>query len=130
MEQRAITHNNLYIIPVFRFIFLIVFPLFLCYIEYMTITQIVEIPANRRITLEVPREIPMGKAKVIVFTQSDKAAQNTEDCIFTDCPLHAENPPFNAKVLAAIEESKAIMKGDIQTKWYNSFEDAQKDLES
>ena len=46
-----------------------------------------------------------------------------------DCPLHAENPPFNAKVLAAIEESKAIMRGDIPTKWYKSLEEARKDLD-
>ena len=30
----------------------------------MNITQTVEIPANRRITLEVPREIPVGIANV------------------------------------------------------------------
>ncbi|MCL2722452.1 MAG: hypothetical protein FWD47_14070 [Treponema sp.] len=30
----------------------------------MTITQTIDIPADRRITLEVPRETPMGKASV------------------------------------------------------------------
>ena len=30
----------------------------------MTIEQMVEIPANRRITIEVPPELPTGKAKV------------------------------------------------------------------
>jgi len=96
----------------------------------MTITQTIDIPDDRRITLEVPRDVPTGTAKVIVFTQIEKPAQNAKNCVFENCPIHAENPPFNAKVLAAIEESKAIMKGDIKTKWYNSFEDAQKDLES
>ena len=33
----------------------------------MTITQTVEIPANRRLTLEVPREVPEGKV-IITFT--------------------------------------------------------------
>jgi hypothetical protein len=52
-----------------------------------------------------------------------------EGCIYgEDCSLHAENPPLNAKVLAAIEESRAIMRGDISTKWYNSLEEARKDL--
>jgi len=38
-------------------------------------------------------------------------------CIYGEnCPLHAENPPFNATVLAAIEESRAIMRGDIPAK--------------
>jgi hypothetical protein len=33
----------------------------------MTITQTVDIPADRRITLEVPREIPPGKT-ILAFT--------------------------------------------------------------
>jgi len=32
----------------------------------MTITQTVEIPADRRITLDIPREVPAGKAQVEV----------------------------------------------------------------
>ena len=33
----------------------------------MTITQTVEIPADRRITFEVPREVPIGKV-ILTFT--------------------------------------------------------------
>ena len=33
----------------------------------MTITQTVDIPADRRITLEVPREVPPGKT-ILAFT--------------------------------------------------------------
>ena len=33
----------------------------------MTIEQIVEIPANRRLTIEVPREIPAGRT-ILAFT--------------------------------------------------------------
>ena len=33
----------------------------------MTITQTVEIPADRRITLEVPREVPTGPV-ILTFT--------------------------------------------------------------
>ena len=37
-----------------------------------------------------------------------------EDCACgDDCPLHTENPPLNAKVLAVVAESRAIMRGDI-----------------
>jgi len=51
------------------------------------------------------------------------------DCAYgDDCPLHSENPPFNAKVLAAVAESRAIMRGDIPAKKYNSLEEARKDL--
>ncbi|GHV91561.1 hypothetical protein AGMMS50268_20640 [Spirochaetia bacterium] len=51
-----------------------------------------------------------------------------EGCIHGDCPLHRGNPPFNAKALAAIEESRAIMRGDMPAKWYHSIEEAQEDL--
>jgi ABC-type transporter Mla subunit MlaD len=33
----------------------------------MTITQTVDIPADRRITLEVPREVPVGRT-ILAFT--------------------------------------------------------------
>ena len=37
-----------------------------------------------------------------------------EACAYgDDCPLHTENPPLNAKVLAVVAESRAIMRGDI-----------------
>ena len=38
-----------------------------CYDYFMTITQTIEIPANRRITLEVPPQIPAGRT-IISFT--------------------------------------------------------------
>ena len=34
----------------------------------MTIEQTIEVPANRLVTFEVPPEIPVGKAKVLVTT--------------------------------------------------------------
>ena len=50
-----------------NFSFFLFFYLFLCYIYSMTYTQTVEIPADRRITLEVPREVPAGKT-ILTFT--------------------------------------------------------------
>jgi hypothetical protein len=39
--------------------------------------------------------------------------ETIEDCAFGDgCPLHAEAPAFNAKVLAAIAEGDAIFNGE------------------
>ena len=32
----------------------------------MTVTQTVDIPANRRVTLEVPREVPTGRTNIII----------------------------------------------------------------
>ena len=52
------------------------------------------------------------------------------ECIYgDDCPLHAENPPFNAKVLAAMQEAKDIASGKIPGKWYHSIDDLQEALE-
>jgi hypothetical protein len=36
----------------------------------MTITQTIEIPANRRVTIEIPKEIPVGTADVIIFPRT------------------------------------------------------------
>ena len=40
----------------------------------MTITQTVEIPADHRLTIEVPSEVPAGKA-ILAFTPVAKAPQ-------------------------------------------------------
>jgi len=62
---------------------------------------------------------------MITATETEAAA----GCIYgEDCPLHAENPPFNAKVLAAIAEGDAIFKGEKPAKWYHSLEEAREDL--
>ena len=37
----------------------------------MTITQTVEIPANRRVFIDIPREISTGKARVLIFPVAD-----------------------------------------------------------
>jgi len=46
------------------------------YLPYMTITQTVEIPADRRVTLEVPREVPMGETTIIIQFPTKKIPQN------------------------------------------------------
>jgi len=50
----------------------------------MTITQTVDIPADRRIILEVPREVPAGKV-ILTFTpvvENPKyAAMSKEDAV-------------------------------------------------
>jgi len=60
---------------------------------------------------------------------TETGQESATGCIYGDnCPLHAENPPFNAKVLAAIAEGDAIFNGEIPAKWYTSLEEARKDL--
>ena len=95
----------------------------------MTITQTIDIPADRRITIEVPREIPSG-ATIITFTPAPKAAVD-------DCPLCAKlrdpitgEPLYNAETIAAIEEGDAILRGEIPAKRYNSLEEMLVDLDA
>ena len=41
----------------------------------MTITQTVDIPANRRVFIDVPREVPTGRANIVIqFPISQEAA--------------------------------------------------------
>ena len=53
----------------------------------MTITQTVDIPADRRLIIEVPREIPTGKArfefKIIPFEKKVKKPANNGKIRFT-----------------------------------------------
>ena len=95
----------------------------------MTITQTIEIPADRRITLEVPREVPSGKT-IIAFTP----VPETET--LHECPVCARkfdpetgNPRYNAETAAAIEEGRAMLRGEIPAKWFNSLYDMLEDIE-
>jgi hypothetical protein len=47
----------------------------------MTIEQTIEIPADHRIFLDLPHELPVGKAKVTVTPQTDKTAGNGYEAV-------------------------------------------------
>ena len=98
----------------------------------MAITQTVEITADRRITLEVPREVPLGRA-IITFTPAPK------DDVADDCPLCAKyrDPTSgalipNAETIAAIEEVDDMLAGKIPNtlKSFSSLEEMLADLDS
>jgi len=91
----------------------------------MTITQTIEIPADRRIT--VPSEVPTGRT-IIAFTPAN---------VDNGCPICARHRDpetgelrFNAETRAAIEEGDAILRGDIPAKRYSSLQEMLVDLES
>ena len=53
---------------------------------------------------------------MITATENETATE----CIYGEnCPLHAENPPFNAVTLAAMQEAKDIASGKIPGKQYS-----------
>ncbi|GHU49774.1 hypothetical protein FACS1894200_08800 [Spirochaetia bacterium] len=68
--------------------------------------------SSRKVTLDIPGEVPLGP---VILTYDFAPAPVEESCAPSDCPLYAENPLFNAKVLTAIKEGDA-WRGEIHTK--------------
>ena len=94
----------------------------------MTITQIVDIPADRRLVIDVTREIPAGRT-ILTFTPAPETAA------FHECPICARNcdpvtgnPRYNAETVAAIEEGRAMMRGEIPAKRFSSLYEMWEDL--
>ena len=107
---------------------------FSCYIFLMSFTQTVEIPASRRLTIDVPPEVPAGRI-ILTFTpaaDTDDGSHGFEG----ECPVCAAhrdpitgNPRYNAETAAAIEEGMAISRGEIPAKRFHSLAEMIEDLE-
>jgi hypothetical protein len=108
----------------------------------MSITQTVEIPANHRLTIEVPREVPEGRA-ILTFTPANAAKEgDTDDSWFEkgeECPFCAAhrdpvtgNPLYKPEIYAGMQEVKDMISGKIPStlKRFNSLEEMMVDLES
>jgi hypothetical protein len=111
-----------------------IFPCFFplsCYTYIMTIEQTIEIPASRLITIEVPPEIPTGKV-ILTFTSAAEPKVAADDGLDFEgeCPLCAKSHTPNAETAAAIREGRAMMRGEIPSKLYNSLEEMLVDLDS
>jgi len=96
--------------------------------ETLPITQVVEIPADRMITIKVPPQIPAGRV-ILSFTPE----------IVDDCPLCAKyrDPEtgelrFNEETVAAMQEVDDMLAGKIPNtlKKFNSLEEMLDDLDS
>ena len=103
----------------------------------MTIEQTVEIPASRRLVIDVPRDIPAGRT-ILAFTpapaerESGNGAENSDDGLDYEgeCPIcAAKNYTPNAETIAAIEEGRAMRRGEIPAKRYKSVDEFWKDLD-
>jgi len=95
----------------------------------MSITQTVRVPANHRLTIDVPREIPEGP---VILTFTPQTVKNDDELNFEgECPIcAAHNYMPNAETIAAIKEGRAMMSGEIPSKLYNSLEEMLIDLDS
>ena len=79
----------------------------------MIVEQIVEIPANRRIALEVPHEVPAGKARVVIqFPVRDEA--------YTAVPQEAKGQVNNEAFRQALRRAHGAWKDN---PWKNHLED-------
>jgi len=98
----------------------------------MTITQTVEVPANHRLIVDVPPEIPAGRV-ILTFTPAaaDDGLNHTGECPI--CAAHRDpvtgNPRYNAETVAAIEEGLAVSRGEIPAKRFHSLAEMIEDLE-
>jgi hypothetical protein len=93
----------------------------------MSITQTVEVPASHRLTIDVPREVPAG---AVILTFTPKTAD--DDGLYPDgeCPICAAHDYMpNAETIAAIEEGRAMMRGEIPAKRFHSLAEMIEDLE-
>jgi hypothetical protein len=103
----------------------------------MTIEQTVMIPADHRLIIDVPREVPAGPV-IITFTPAAEAAGGAagDGLDFEgECPLCAKyrNPETgelrpNAETAAAIREGRAMMRGEIPAKRFHSLDEMWEDL--
>jgi len=89
------------------------------------IAQTFEIPADRRIIVDVPHEIE-GESVVLTFTP----AASANPCPICTKNINPEtgNPRFNAETIAAIEEGRTMMRGEIPAKRFNSLDEMWDDL--
>jgi hypothetical protein len=119
----------------------------------MSITQTVEIPVNHKLTIDVPPEVPAGPV-ILTFTPAttlpcNDTAVEPQPSVQREgspldglnsageCPVCAAhrdpitgNPRYNAETVTAIEEGRAMMRGEIPSKLYNSLEEMLVDLDS
>jgi hypothetical protein len=109
----------------------------------MSVTQIVEVPANHRLTIDVPSEIPAGRTILTFIPASVEAEASSEDADSADggldaageCPICAAHRDpvtgeerFNAETVAAFKEGDAMLRGEKPATWHNSLEDLDKML--
>jgi hypothetical protein len=97
----------------------------------MTVTQTVDVPASHRLIIDVPREVPAGRV-ILAFTPAAEPKAADDDGLYPDgvCPICAAHDYMpNAETIAAIEEGRAMMRGEIPAKRFHSIAEMIEDLE-
>ena len=96
----------------------------------MVIEQTVEIPENRRLTIEIPREIPAGRVILTFTPQSSGAVKNSE--YWHTAPLAELDAEIERRLRRppADEDELKLFRGILRTQgawknnpWENCIED-------
>jgi hypothetical protein len=101
-----------------------------------TLRKTVVIPADRRLYVDIPPDMPTGSAEITVRVPVTTAPQNGGD--FEDvCPICAKyydpktgQPPYNAETMAALAEGDAMLRGEIPSATFHSLDELLADLRS
>jgi len=79
----------------------------------MTITQTVEIPADRRLVIDIPREVPTGRTSIIIQFP-DKKEEKPEPPL--KCLIGVETPRSD-RLLGAAANLGNITLNEIRDEW-------------
>ena len=95
----------------------------------MNVTKTVEIPASHRLTIDVPAEVPAGPVVLVFIPAVDQEPAHDANAVGNECPIcAAKNYMPNAETIAAIKEGRAMMRGEIPSKLYDSTDEMWEDL--
>jgi len=98
--------------------------------------------SDAELLIEEIKTLPAGRvAEVLDFVEFIKQKEMRNNIEKTDseeeCPICAKHRDpetgelrFNAETVAAIREGRAMMRGEIPAKWYNSLDEMWDDLVS
>ena len=75
-------------------------------------TQTVDIPENRRLTIEVPREVPTGR---VILTFTPACEKHTHPCPICAANLDPKtgNPRYKPEVYEGMQEVRDMLSGKI-----------------
>ena len=79
----------------------------------MTVTQTVEVPADRRITLEIPPQVPIGRV-ILTFTPANAPGKKDPDTVEEALQMLAEQAadPNRKPISQLFGKHKGIFGGD------------------
>ena len=95
----------------------------------MNAEMIVDIPVDHRLTIDVSSEVPAGRARIVFYPVQK---EQEDDDLYDDggCPLCAVYNEPNEETIAAIEETRAMGRGEIPSIEFDTAEAFLADLKS